>query len=302
MAQPKVNILESAMMLVVVRRWPPQSRTVKNKGIIQTTAQAQMLSLNKKLWDSPQLRAIQNHEARLDDYLKHKSSPMPLRAGHHIVPNLLYNTVKARLEEHIEQRKPLIAAFKAAYQEALKKSKEILGDQFNITDYPTEEQIEGYFFFAWQMINFSVADKLIELDKEAAAQKCEELEKEIVQAAELQQHLLRVEMETFVTELVDKLSPKQDEKGELKRKTFRDSVLNKINEFKELFAARNLSQDGKLAELVQQTEQLLNGVSPDLLRSNDTLRQKVCDGFAEIKSNLSQIIVNEPVRAISFED
>lgn len=296
------NIWDAALMLTLIRRWPPQSKAINNKAIVTSTASPAMLSVNKKLFDCPELRAILNKHVHLDIFLKKHSSPMPLQTGHHIVPNDLYHQVEARIKQTEAEVKDLIAAFKASYQTTLDHSKEILGDQFDPSDYPSIDRIDKMFVFKWNYIDFSVANKLTEIDKETAERKYAEMEQDILDAKEVNRGLLRVEMQELMNELVSKLSSKADAKtGELKRKTFRETVLDKIQEFHQLFDARDLSKDGKLKDLVMKTQQLLNGVAPDKLRSDDNLRNSVRDGFTEIKKNLDQILVDEPIRTIRWE-
>jgi hypothetical protein len=300
-AQKKVNILDAAMLLTVVRRWPPKSKIVADKSIVQTSAQPGMLSLNKKLWDAPQMRAIENNENVLDQFLKFNASAMPLRAGHYLVAMDLYTKVKARIIEHNTARETLIDAFVAAYDDAIIRSKELLGDQYRATDYPTKEQVKGLFYFGHSWLDFSVAGKLQEVDQEAAERQAAQLEGEIHQAAEVQKDLLRKEMQGIVAHLLDRFTPREVE-GELKKKVIRDTVLDKITDFREIFPAKNLAQDEKLGALVQQANSLLSGVSADKIRADDNLRESMQKGFEAIKTQIDKLLVDEPSRSISFEE
>jgi hypothetical protein len=105
-------------------------------------------------------------------------------------------------------------------------------------------------------------------------------------------------MADMVSHLVDRLSSKEDGK----KKIFRDTVMDPINEFIRTFPARNLTDDAELQELVNQTKQLVGGVNPENLRNNEGLRDTVQTGFTEIKSKLDTMIVKMPKRAIRFED
>lgn len=299
-AAPKVNILDSALMLTIVRKWPPQQRTVKAK-ILQSTANSAMITVSKKLFDCKELKDIISNETILDAYIKRRSSPMPLRNGFHLLASDLFDEVENHLNEHKTRRVPLIEAFKGAYMKTIDSSKELLGDQFNPDDYPSLDRLDNYFLFNWQYIDFSVSSLLKNIDKEAAERKGHELKVEILQATEVQKQMLREEFLGLVQHLTERLAPTVVD-GEIKKKTFRDSMLDKMVDFKEVFAPRNLSKDAKLAELVGQTNSLLTGVDATQLRTNDDIRKHVQEGFSKIKDNLAKLIIDEPSRTISFDE
>lgn len=300
--QKKVNILDKAMSLSVVRRWPSKSKTVADKSIIQTTGEAGMFSLSKKLWVCPEMKALENLEALLDQFLKGVACSMKLKAGNHLVPMDLYLTVKARLQEHEAKRTELINAFVAVYDEAVAESKQRLGDQFRATDYPPKEQIGSLFYFGYDWYDYSVSEKLKALDVEMAERQAQRIETEVKDAVEVHKHDLRKEMLGIVTHLVDRFTPKENAEGEMKRKVIRDIVLDKFTGFKELFPARNLAEDSKLEEIVNQADALLNGVSPEKIRTDDGVRDTVQKGFEAIRNSIDALLVEEPSRSISFQE
>lgn len=295
--QKRVNIMDNAVLLTIVRRWPPQTKTISN-AVLNTTAQAGWTSVTKKLFKSYEFSAIVNNETLLDNYIRRRSSPMPLRAGHHLVPIDLYNEVEARMLEHVSKREPLIDKFVLAWNKIVENAKEKLGSDFHQSDYPTEQELRNFFYFNWDVLDFEASRKI---DREIAARKSTQMQHEIRHAAEVGSQLMRAEMQEIVTHLTDRLSSKE-ENGELKRKTFRDSLLDRITDFKTVFDPRNLAGDTELKALVNQTEALLKGVNPTVLRSDDALRTNVHDGFAKIKDELDKMIINKPLRAIQLEE
>lgn len=286
--QKKAKDLES-LMLFIVRRWPPMTKTIRDKSIVQTTAQTNMYSVSKKLWDSPELAAIVNNESILDGFIKRYSSPMPLRAGHHLLSKELLRKVEDRLTLHLAERVPLIDAFINVFDDTVKQSMSLLGDQGKITDYPTKEQVRGYFFFGWGYLDFKVSGKLETLPPEIISRKKEQLEQEEIEAKEVQKLQLRGEMLEHISHLVDRLESVEKD-GELKRKTFRDTLLDKYNEFNENYDARNLSGDDQLTTLVIKGVQLLKGVTPEKLRESDGLRIETHQKFSVLKQSLKELI------------
>lgn len=295
--QKRVNILDNAILLTIVRRWPPQTKTIGN-AVLNTTAQAGWTSVTKKLFKSFEFSAIVNNETLLDNFIKRRSSPMPLRAGHHLVPVDLYNDVEARLNEHVAKRKPLIAKFVASWQKIVENAKEKLGTDFHQSDYSSDLDLSNYFYFNWDYLDFEASRKI---DKEIAARKSTQMMHEVRHAAEVGKQLMRAEMQEIVTHLTDRLSSTEVD-GEIKRKTFRDSLLDRISDFRTVFDPRNLAGDDELKALVNKTEALLKGVNPIILRSDDALRTNVHDGFTKIKDELDKMIVDKPMRAIQLEE
>lgn len=82
--------------------------------------------------------------------------------------------------------------------------------------------------------------------------------------------------------MADRLTP--DASG--KPKVFRDSLVANMAEYLETFPLRNVTSDDALAALVDQAREMLRGVSPKDLRSNEGLRDATARNMAEIKAAL----------------
>jgi hypothetical protein len=70
---------------------------------------------------------------------------------------------------------------------------------------------------------------------------------------------LREEFAEIVRHMVERLSGEQDGKP----KKFKNSIMEKMGEFLESFGDRNLFDDDKLAELVDQTRDVVSGLSTE---------------------------------------
>jgi hypothetical protein len=62
-----------------------------------------------------------------------------------------------------------------------------------------------------------------------------------------------------------------------KPKNFKNSMREKMGEFLESFSHRNLFDNEKLAELVDQARDVVNGLSRDELRQDANLRKYIAD-------------------------
>jgi hypothetical protein len=299
----KPGLFDSALLLVISKKWIPTSKTVK-ATILSTTADMRMISVQKKLYDSPELRKIWQLESQLDAFMKYRASPFPLQKGHFLVPADLYHDVENKLTEHLEKRNILIDEFVAAYQTSIDKAKELLGDQFNEMDYPSSNRVKEMFDFKWNYLEFTVSDKLKELDKAVAEKKEQQWQSQIIQASEAAEKLLTEQMAELVNHLAGRLAPtgEVNEDGSEKVKVFREKSFDKLKDFLSVLPARNLTQNKELDKLAQQVRDLIQGVNPTALKSNEALKSSVADGFKQVKESLASMITNQKVRAISFED
>jgi hypothetical protein len=296
------NILENALLLIVTRTWPPTFRTIKSP-ILQTTADRKMISSNKKLWDSKELKAIVANEVKLDEYLKRKATPVPLKKGNHLLAEDLFHEVENEFMAHVERRNQLIDAFEAVYEQAKLDAQNLLGDQYNPNDYPSKERIRSYFHFSWEYLQFGVSERLKQLNKEVAERKHQEFQAQIIQAGEAANQLLEKQAQTIFTHLLDRLTPAEDpETGEMKRKIFRDKMLSPVNDFILNFSARNLGQHEGLSKLVDQVKGLMDGVTVQQLKDNDQKRIDLESKIREVKDNLDKMIISEPSRRIMLAD
>lgn len=300
---PKPNILDSALLLIITRRWLPMTKTV-NSHVVNSTADKKMLSVNKKLFDSPELKAIASNQIKLDEFIARRSSPIPLKKGHHLVAVDLYSEVENVLMQTLEKHNQLVDAFVDVYQKAVEKAKDLLGDQFNENDYPVSSAVKSYFLFTWEYLEFSTSSKLKIISKEAAERNEERFQANVVQAGQAMEQLLRAQMQGLVKHLVERLTPTGEFNEDLteKKRVFRDSMLDKINDFLSVFDARNLTQSAELKGLVEQARALTQGITPEVLRSDEALRDSVSTGFTKIRTELDKMIQDNPTRAISFDE
>jgi len=74
--------------------------------------------------------------------------------------------------------------------------------------------------------------------------------------------------------------------------------LDKMQGFISGFEGRNLFDDEGLADLVDQAKAIVSGVSPESLRENPQLRQRVSSKMSEIKDAIDNALEDLPRRKI----
>lgn len=300
-AQPK-NPFDSAMILSVSWKWPSLSRTISVDQIDVKNAtpstDLRKVRASKDLFDCQELKRLFGHAAKVDEFLNRRCLPFPLKRAVYLLPKDFFHEVEAFLSQHLQEREQLIEAAVNVYDAAVEQARIFLGPLFRANDYPPKETFKAAFHFQWQYLQIGVSEALREISAEIAQREADKMQATFVEASTAIQTLLRTSMNDLVVHLCDRLSP--GEEG--KRKVFRDSSIDNINEFLTTFRSRNLTEDAPLAALVEQAQQLVNGVSPAQLRENNGLRDNVQKGFAQIKEQLAALIQVAPTRTVRLVD
>jgi hypothetical protein len=104
--------------------------------------------------------------------------------------------------------------------------------------------------------------------------------------------LLRLQMSDLVDHMIERLSPGADGK----KKVFRDTLTENIDEFLRLFNGNNLAADAELQAFVDKARDLMKGIDSEVLRKQDTVRDKVLSGFQDIKAGVDQLLIDAPAR------
>ena len=83
-----------------------------------------------------------------------------------------------------------------------------------------------------------------------------------------------------------------------KPKTFRNSCVEKLNEFFQRFRQLNVRSSEQLDNLVADAQRVIRGVDAQDLRDDQGLRQHVATEMSRVQSVLDGLLVDRPRRAI----
>jgi hypothetical protein len=176
-------------------------------------------------------------------------------------------------------------------------ARERLGKHFKQSEYPAVDQIRSAFSVNVRYMTFNVPAALKELNTKLFERERQKIEKQWAQAADEIQNALRVAFSGLVDHMVDRLG--YEDNG--KPKTFRDTLVDKMEDFFHTFEARNLTNDGQLKALVDKARRVMRGVSANDLRNLDTVRSSVSKRFEELKSEVDKNIVVKSTRKFGFK-
>jgi hypothetical protein len=296
-----VNVTEAAVVFVTSRSAFGNIK-VASKQPIQVNCDKALLQVQKKLLDCKELRAVTRCDNQFDAYIHSRSLPSLYKRSASLLPVKLAVEMDERVQEYIVERKELVDIFvDRAYELAVKATQERLGDLANPKDYPDKETMRGLFTFSYNYQQYGNSPLLKTINRAMWEREQQRAEEHWKDATASYVQLLRRKWQELVTYMVDLTSTAEaDESGKKKRKVFRKTSLDKMNDFLGTADALNLAGDADLKRFVANAKDILSGVTPEILKSDDALRDSVNASFASIKTELAGLVTDEPIRSIRF--
>lgn len=274
------------------------SKKVKS-DILNTHADKQMLNVNKKLLQSPELEAIRQHDNALRIWLEKKCVPFPGWPGVLILPPAFTTLVWDRLVTHREDRHVLIAAFVKVYPQLKSEAEVSLKEEFDSSDYPTVGEVVHRFKFEWILRSFDTPESLKQISEAIFTATKETAKKQYTSAMEEVAGVMRLKLYEMVEHLKEKLAPTPD--GE-KKKQLRPSTVENLSEFLSDFPFRDVSNDTQLADVVAKVKALIGDSDAAAIRTSDEFKAKVFAGLTDITVTLGGLVEEIPVRKFRLDD
>jgi hypothetical protein len=170
----------------------------------------------------------------------------------------------------------------------------LLGSLYDPQNYPEAEAVRARFSVDYKYVSTSVPEKLRQIRADIYAREGAKAQKEVESMTENIKSVLRESVRDMLAHAVDKLKPKADGTQQI----FRDSLLGNVRDFLATFQARNIADDTELAGICEQIDGLLMGITPDSLRTDETLRDEVRGTFEGITATLDTMLVDRPARKL----
>ena len=112
------------------------------------------------------------------------------------------------------------------------------------------------------------------------------------EAVRLAEEAFTAELSGLVGHLQERLSGQVDGKP----KVFRDSAVSNLREFFERFRTLNVRSSDELDHLVEQAQQIVQGVDPQALRERRPLREQLAGQLAIVQTSLDALLIDRPRR------
>jgi len=256
-------------------------------------------SIGKRIFASDHWRAAMSIARKFDTWLHIRSLPCPLKRGTELIPLTMLDEVYAKLDQAEAGYKIEAGALLEEYDQLKRESQEKLKDLYREEDYPSPQQLRRAFWVERKLFDFSPPGKM-KLSETMFKQERDRWRQTFIKAENEIRLALRESMLMLVSHLAEKLQSTPDGK----KKVLRDSAVDKVVEFLDLFDKRNVLNDTELKILVGRARRVLDGdiAMAGALRQDGTVREIVSRRMEEVKSGLDALIKSGPARVISFDE
>jgi hypothetical protein len=261
---------------------------------IEVDADKDLLRVSKRLFDSPEFRAIKNLDSQVMRYLRNKA--LPFLTGVHLVPVPMVEEIDARLLEFAEERGALVDAFIYTYPALCAAAPATLRALHNPFDYPSVDYVRSKFYFTWQYVEYGVPGALKAISSKLWQDEQRKFAASMADAAEEIRQALRGSLLELVATMRDRLNTPDG-----KPRIFAPACKN-LGSFLADFKFRNVANDSELQALVEQAKAMMDGAAPEALKDNEALRAAVRGGMDELAAKLKTMVVAKPSRKIRLED
>ena len=260
----------------------------------------ELLKLTKSTLQSPELKTLAEHDAAILTWIRARSLPSPFSGkGISLLPVRLIEPVMAKIDEAQAIRLTLIDSFMQSYDRCKQEASVALGSAFDERDYPSPDEVRKTFYFEVQMWELQApGQKLKAISKDLYERELLKINSMWTEASATVTGVLMTELKKLTSHIQDRLQPGIDGKP----KIFRDTVVTNLTSWLELFAARNVTNDEELVALVEKARGLVQGLDPENIRDNESLRKEVADGFAGLTDMIDTAIINAPIRSIDLDE
>jgi hypothetical protein len=178
------------------------------------------------------------------------------------------------------------------YEQIRGDARERLGRLYNPSDYPPE--VRGLFAMDWDFPSTEPPSYLMRIAPELYQQEQQRVARRFEEAVQLAEQAFLSEFAKLVSHLTERLG----NDGEGQRRIFRDSAVTNLLEFFERFRHLNVRSNEELDGLVEQAQQLVQGITPQDLRDNAQLRVQIATDMTQVQHSLDSLIVDRPRRQI----
>lgn len=256
-----------------------------------------VLSIGKKLIDSKTYDEIASLDGRFRREVEKRALPSRFRRGTWLLPIRLLDWFEVEVEAYREERAVLVEQLCGEYAGLVEAAEAALGPLFNARQYPDVVMVRACYRVETQYESPGVPKALEAVAPEIFAREGRKLRNAMEEAAREARDALRRGLLAVVGNLQDKLTPEEG-----KKKRLSGAAVVNLNEWLELFDARNVTSDGDLSALVERCRGLMAGVDRDLLKDDETIREQVRGGFAAVTKSLGAMVEDGPVRRFTFDD
>lgn len=256
-------------------------------------------NLTKKIMESDLWERIKAEDTKIKMWVGARSVvPIFLKRGMYLVPITLAPQIKYKVQDYFEWRKNAVHEFAYGdYEKAKQAASEHLGSDFNELDYDTPDQVESKFKAVYRFTHFGSPTQLKNIAPEIIEEEMEKAKEQVSSIVEDIKSGLLTQFSQLTQHLVDAVTEKPDGT----RKKFYGTTITNLVEYLDLLPFKNIVGFDALSQVADQAKKLLEGVSPELVKGNDAIRDKIKEDFTQITEQLKGM-TESTERIILFDD
>lgn len=276
----KISIASSAMLVEVsMSTWTARKldKAVTDEVNVRKQASRHAARVNKNLLaDTPQLDNIRKLTAEIRTWIHANTLPWSDQ-GPRLVPTAAYFEFKRELDAYEVEFNRQVSAFITAYPTLIAAQAFKLGTMFDRSEFPSASSIQDRFKFR---VTFSpvpdAGDFRVDVGREAE----EALKEEYESAYESRLNAAMDDIRTRLRSSLEHVSNRLGYDGDGKKRVFRDSLIDNLQEVLRSANLMNLVDDNELSTARDEAERLINSVTPQELREEgvrDDVKARVDD-------------------------
>jgi len=278
------NLQDNTVVLDVIFHKPMRTRR-GSMDDVEVDADKDSLTLGMDVIRSDNYLKCEQIQREFDRFVRTRRVKSPFRKGVYLVPIGVLDQVYARLEEARAEYDTAADALRDQWPELMESAKTRLRGTFKESSMPDATRVRAAFWVEWKVMQFQVPNQdtlgevLYKQEAEKAKQMWGRMEEEVSLA-------LRQGLNDLLEHLVKQLSDKPDGgKSKLKQ-----VAVDKVNDFLETFAKRNVLNDKDMMKLVDKAKKVLEGKdASDLKESADKIKIQL----GKVTESLGKLITTQ---------
>lgn len=272
---------------------------------VQTDADPEMVHVSKDILESDALKTVTTYRGDIKRFINARCLPSPFRSGVYLIRLNLIEDVMQRLALYEQQDKLNVQVFmtfyEAVYRDRHDPNSEFaqkLGSLYRAEDYPHPNKVRDAFKMEVQLWELSTPGALRTIDRALYEREAAKMQNVWEEARQQITQVLLTEFRDMTARMAERLQVGPDGKP----KVFRDSLVGNLQEWLDLFEKRDLANDDELIKMVNQARAMVNGLKPEVIRENESIRTEIAEEMQKITNQLDQAIVERPGRRIDWEE
>jgi len=233
--------------------------------------------------DVQELRVLLNDRQTWYNFVQRVTYPWDGEWGY--LPTSRIPQVMAEINQRKAKSMELLENFINAMPAAVSNEAFVQGDMFNRDDYPTPDEVRSKFRIIVQTMNIPEGDYRVTIADDLAEDLKRNFEaqtRDIIKDIHDKQNDQLVKVLQSFSHCCDSETVMEDGEVKVKRRKMYESTLTDALELCDTFADFNLNNDPRLEEARRELLRVLDGVTIDQLRNNDTKRIVVKEGVDDI--------------------